>query len=280
MGQLRTDIGRKGLVEKDILVRMPYCPRGGILSAYLVRESQGIIGLLTAKTYAKLEEADQLIDQVLNAQSRLLWQWRTCIYNLLTQSLTASNDQGDADGQEYSRTLDTQAEAEIYLRAYAMLLADRREVLSAERTALAVHDAKEHKHRKTAAAAKATALKPDKLDLEWEAEDIEPQPEHDVLKKELMDARKALLIDLGGRAVKSIVVDLTAVAAKIAKEDDPEKILAREGMSSLRRLMSTQGSYPKCMTRRSHTSDFAATINDQIEGDLALFRKAFNERIL
>ena len=246
MGQLRTDIGKKGLVEKDILVRMPYCPRGGILSAYLVRESQGIIRLLTAKTYAKLEEADQLIDQILNAQSRLLWQWRTCIYNLLTQSLTATNDQGDADGQEYSRTLDTQAEAEIYLRAYAMLLADRREVLSAERTALAVHDAKEHKRRKTAAAAKAT----DEPELELEVEDTESQPEHDVLKKELMDARKALLIDLRGRAVKSIVVDLTAVAAKIAREDDPEKILAREGMSSLRRLMSAQGSYLKRMARR------------------------------
>ena len=48
MGQLRTDVGKKGLVGKDILVRMPYCPRGGILSAYLVRESQGSIRLLTA----------------------------------------------------------------------------------------------------------------------------------------------------------------------------------------------------------------------------------------
>ena len=127
-----------------------------------------------------------------------------------------------------------------------MLLADRREVLSAERTALAVHDAKERKRRKTAAAAKAIALEPDEPDLELEAEVIEPQPEHDVLKKELTDARKALLIDFGGRAVKSIVVDLTAVAAKIAKEEDPEKILAKEGISSLRRLMSAQGSYSKC----------------------------------
>ena len=37
MAQLRTDVGKKKLIEKDILVRMPYCPRGGILSAYLVR---------------------------------------------------------------------------------------------------------------------------------------------------------------------------------------------------------------------------------------------------
>ena len=208
------------------------------------------------------------------------------IYNLLTQNLTASNDQGEADGQEYSRTLDTQAEAEIYLRAYAMLLADRREVLFAERTALAAHDARERKRRITAAAAKAISLSLEPaheldLGLATLTDDIEPQPEHEALKKELMDARKILLINFG-RAVKSVLVDLTVVAAKIVKDDDPEKILAKGGMSSLRQLMSTQGMYSKCsnMTRRSHTSDFKATINDQIEADLALFRKAFNERIL
>jgi E3 ubiquitin-protein ligase SHPRH len=226
-----------------------------------------------------------LIDKVLNAQSRLLWEWRTRIYNLLTQNLTASNDRGEADGREYSRTLDTQAEAEIYLRAYAMLLADRREVLSAERTTLAVHDAKERKRRKTAAAAKAISLEladePD-LELATVTDDIEPQPEYDVLKEELMDVRKALLMHSERRAVKSILVDLMAVTTTIVKEDDPEKILAKGGMSSLRRLMTAQGSYSKCsnMTRRSHNNDFKASINDQIEADLVLFRKAFNERIL
>jgi E3 ubiquitin-protein ligase SHPRH len=193
-----------------------------------------------------LEEADKLIDQVLNAQSRLLWKWRTHIYNLLTQNLTASNN--EVDGQEYSRALDTQAEAEIYLRAYTMLLADRREVLSAERTALAVHDARERKRRKTAAATKAISLslelvdEPD-LGLATVTDDMEPQPEHGTLKKELMDTRMTLLTDFGGRAVKTIMVDLMAIAAKIVKEDDPEKILAKGGMSSLRQLMTAQGSW-------------------------------------
>jgi E3 ubiquitin-protein ligase SHPRH len=166
------------------------------------------------------------------------------IYNLLTRSLTASNDEGEADGQEYSRTLDTQGEAETYLQAYAMLLADRREVLTAERTVLAVHDAREHKRRKTAAAAATITLESDvpDLDLDLMTEDIELQPEHEVLKKELMGARKILLMNFAGRAVKSIVVDLSAVAAKVVKEEDPEKILAREGASSLRQLMSAQGS--------------------------------------
>ncbi|KAI0298963.1 SNF2 family N-terminal domain-containing protein [Multifurca ochricompacta] len=245
MAQLGADVGRKKLVEKDILVKVPYCPRGGILSTYL------------------LEEADELVDRVLNAQSRLLWKWRMRIYSLLTQSLTASNDDGEADGQEYSRTLETQGEAETYLQAYAMLLADRREVLSAQRTVLAVYDVRERNRRKTTAAAKATVTELDEPEIGLLTEAIELQPEHEVLKKELMHARKTLLENCQGRAVKSIVLDLTAVAAKISKENDPEKVLAKEGVSSLRRLMTAQ-----------------ATINDQIGADLALFRKAFNERIL
>jgi E3 ubiquitin-protein ligase SHPRH len=196
--------------------------------------------------------------------------------------LTANNNEGVVDGQEYSRTLDTQGEAETFLQAYAVLIADRREVLTAERSVLAVHDAREHRHRKTTAAAKAITLESDEPDRRVVTEDVELQPEHEVLKMKLMDARKTLLMNVAGRAVKSIVVDLTAVAAKITKENDPEKILAKEGVSSLRRLMSAQGSCTKysMFLRRSHTSDFKAIINEQIEADLALFRKAYNERIL
>jgi hypothetical protein len=51
MTQLGTDIGKKKLMEKDILVKMPHCPRGGILSAYLVRKSQDIVAILIAKIY-------------------------------------------------------------------------------------------------------------------------------------------------------------------------------------------------------------------------------------
>jgi hypothetical protein len=51
MAQLRADVGKKRLVKKDILVKLPYCPRGGILSAYLVRKSKDIIAILTAEIY-------------------------------------------------------------------------------------------------------------------------------------------------------------------------------------------------------------------------------------
>jgi E3 ubiquitin-protein ligase SHPRH len=206
-----------------------------------------------------LEEADELVDGVLNAQSRVLWGWRTQIYNLLTKGLTASNDEGEADGQEYSRTLETQGEAEIYLQAYAMLLADRREVLSAERTLLAVHDARQQKLRKTAAAkAKTAKTETGDPDAELLTEVVELQPEHEVLQEELMRTRKVLLEKSMGRAVKSILVNLTAVVAKIAKDEDPEKILAREGVLCLRRFISAQGLCLKSPSTswQTHEDDF------------------------
>ena len=95
-----------------------------------------------------------MISKVLNAQAKLLWLWRTKLITLLTQALTSS-DSDEVDGQEYGRSLDTQGEAEVYLQAYASLLADRREALTAERTLLAAHESKETKIRKTKTAARA-----------------------------------------------------------------------------------------------------------------------------
>jgi E3 ubiquitin-protein ligase SHPRH len=67
-----------------------------------------------------------------------------------------------------------------------MLLADRREVLSAERTILAVHDARERKLRKTAAAKANTAkTETGEPDAELLTEVVELQPEHEVLQGEL-----------------------------------------------------------------------------------------------
>jgi len=51
MAQLGTGVGKKKLLEKDILVKMPYCPRGGDLSAYLVRKYQDIIAILIVIIY-------------------------------------------------------------------------------------------------------------------------------------------------------------------------------------------------------------------------------------
>lgn len=186
-----------------------------------------------------MEEANEIIDEILNKQSNLLWKWRCHLVALLTQPLT-STDQ-DADGQEYTRSLDTQGEAEAYLQAYAALLADRRESMTAERTLLAAHEVKETKARKTKAAAKAIAALLDEQEI-IKIDEIDIQPEHQVIQKELSDERKALLEEFDtNRAIRSVMVDLNNIAAKIPKDDDPEKIIAKEGASDLRRLMAEQG---------------------------------------
>ncbi|KDQ50603.1 hypothetical protein JAAARDRAFT_580714 [Jaapia argillacea MUCL 33604] len=240
MTQLTADADMKGLNEEALLVDVPFLDGGGIRSHDLI------------------DEVNEIIEELLNEQSALLWKWRTHIYSLLTVKLSSGD--GEATGEEYSQSLETQGEAETYLQAYAALMADRRESLVAERTVLAAHNAKETKARTTKAAKQAAlAALEDDLDI---PEDLELQPEHEVLKKELSEARRALLERFNGRAVKSIMVDLSGVAAKISSNDDPEKKIAMDAAAALRRLMSAQ-----------------ATLMEKLDQDLAQFRKAFNERI-
>ncbi|KAJ4490515.1 SNF2 family N-terminal domain-containing protein [Lentinula aciculospora] len=239
MDQLHLDIigGKAGVSKRDLLIPVPYLEQGGIRSA------------------ASIEELHEIIENVLNEQTELMWEWRSKIHSLLTQNLNSGED--DADGQEYQRTLDNQGEAETFLQAYAALLADRREALTSERTLLAAHDAREVKQRKTQAAMKAVAH--DKLDI---PADVEIQPEHEVLYKQLFEMPKNLLSNLKGRAVRSILVDLTAAHARTGK-NDPEKILLATAVADLRKLISSQ-----------------QTLMDKASADLALFRKAFNQRIV
>lgn len=169
---------------------------------------------------------------MLNEQSALLWQWRTKIVELLTGKLNSSGEQ--ADGEEYARTLDTQGEAEAYMQAYAALLADRRETIAAERTLLAAHEGKEKKTRKTNVAARAKFQMRENLEI---PDDVEVEPQHEVLYGQLLEQRKEL--QLSERALKSVMVDLATVAARIPKENDPEKVIARDGAASLRALIAS-----------------------------------------
>lgn len=218
-----------------------------------------------------------MLENVLNPQTSLLWKWRTHLVALLTQPLTSGED--DADGQEYSRSLETQGEAETYLQAYAALLADRREALTSERTLLAALDVKEKKARRTKAANKATeALLEDEV-LKV-INDLEAQPENQVLHKELHDERKAIL-DAGdpSRAVRSVMVDLNNIAARIARKTDPEKITAANAVKKLRDLLSEQGTrscgYPGDTILKRCTGK----VMEKWQNDLGRLRKAFNERI-
>lgn len=185
-----------------------------------------------------------MIDEVLNEQGKLIWKWRSHLVSLLTQSLT-SND--DADGQEYSRSLDTQGEAETYLQNYVTLLADRREALNSERTLLAAHEGKEAKTRTTKAAAKAIATAMEDEVIEQLGDLVaDQQPQNQVLYMELSDARKAILEDFNSsRALRSVMVDLNNIAAGIARDQDMEKVIAKEGATQLRGLLNDQSTSEK-----------------------------------
>ncbi|KAJ3770452.1 SNF2 family N-terminal domain-containing protein [Lentinula raphanica] len=229
--------GKAGVKKEDLLIPVPYLEQGGI------------------RSYGMVEELHEIIENVLNEQTDLLWEWRSKIHSLLIQDLNPGEN--DADGQEYQRTLDNQGEAETYLQAYAALIADRREALTSERTLLAAHDAREIKQRKTKAALKAIAH--DRMIL---PEDVDIQPEHRVLFQELSGKHKDLVLLLGGRAVRSILVDLTAAHGRTGK-NDPERVLLAEAISDLRKLINTQ-----------------QTLMEKVNTELALFRKVFNQRIL
>lgn len=185
---------------------------------------------------AQFEEVDEIIEYQLNKQTALIWQWRKRIVMLLTQKLNNTDDQ--VDGEEYARTLDTQGEVEVYIRAYATLLADRREAIIAERTLLAVQDAKEMSKRLTRV---AKAAGPHTADGNLEMlEDVEVNPMQEVLHMTLSDERKKLYLQATGRALKSVRVDLSAVVASIHRDTDPEKIIAKEGVTRLRALIAAQ----------------------------------------
>ncbi|KLO16506.1 hypothetical protein SCHPADRAFT_823117 [Schizopora paradoxa] len=237
MAILRQNASKKTVTKKDLI--LAHCGKGGIRSEDLLRE------------------ADEIIDTV-NEQAKLLLEWRERISHLLTQSLTSG--EGEADGQEYARSLDTQGEVETYLQAYSALLADRREVMLAERTALAAHDVSENKLRHTKAAQKASAARDDEQEMLQQVEDIDLQPEDEVLRAELTMKRKELHAAYGGRAIKSVMVDLSRVANSIASE--PEKTICREWSSKLRRIISEQGN-----------------LHDKLDTDMVQFRKTFNDRI-
>ncbi|KAF9238471.1 SNF2 family N-terminal domain-containing protein [Melanogaster broomeanus] len=216
-----------GVYGRGLQIALPFLRGGGVRSTHL------------------FEEANEMIEDTLNEQSALLW-----------------GEQ--ADGEEYARTLHTQSEAEVYLQAYATLLADRREVVVAERTLLAAHDAREKKARRTkaalAAAATAAAHAQDELEV---PEDVDVQPEHEVLYKNLMEERKELFMQSSGRALKSVMVELNGVAALLPRDTDPEKIIAKDGVASLRALIASQ-----------------LGIMDKLDADLAELRRVFNDRIV
>ena len=147
-----------------------------------------------------------MVENVLNQQAELLWQWRTHIMRLLTQPLDPAANHTEADGQEFQRTLDDQGEVEVYFQCYIALLSDRREALINERTLLAAHTLKEKHARQTKAAVKAASAAVDLHEMFETPEGLEIEPKHEVIHGDLTRLRKDLLVKLNQRAVKSVSI--------------------------------------------------------------------------
>jgi len=180
-----------------------------------------------------------MITDLLNAQTNLLWQWRGRLAELLTRSISSESGE-DADGREYARSLETQGEAETFLHAYSVLLNDRREALFAEKSLLAAHDGRGKFKRATAAAMRALDRAAE-ADVEMMNDFDETRPEDQVLRRDLMEERLILLDPFQGRALKSIMADLTNFALNHGKKF---KAVATDAASSLRDLISSQSVSP------------------------------------
>lgn len=181
-----------------------------------------------------------MIIELLNAQTNLLWQWRARLIELLTRSISSESAE-DADGKEYARSLETQREAETFLDAYSVLINDRREALFAEKSLLAAHEGRGKFKRATVVAMRALGQEVDEqpeADVETMKDFHEDWPEDEILQRSLMEERLFLLDPFQGRALKSIMVDLTNFATKYDKR---LKSVATDAASLLRDLMSSQG---------------------------------------
>ncbi|PFH49282.1 hypothetical protein AMATHDRAFT_148016 [Amanita thiersii Skay4041] len=239
MDQLERVATEEPIDEDALYIETPLLEKGGISSHKL------------------MQEGDHIID-VLNGQTELLLEWRTSLISLLTQKL--NNGDSKADGEEYQRDLDNQGEAEAYMQAYTALLADRTQALSSERNLLAAHEVRERRQRSTNAAKRAA----DWLDEDWELldEGVEKRPEHEVLLAELSEKRKELLLQLNGRAIKSVIVNLQSILDSGKKISAPEKVLIKDAITTLRRFMHEQNAQL-----------------EKLQTDLVAIRKAFNQRV-
>ncbi|KAG8915263.1 hypothetical protein FRC00_006131 [Tulasnella sp. 408] len=198
-------------------------------------------------------EANLIID-VLDEQRKLIFEWRGKICELLTQKIVSEGE--SADGNEYQRALDAQGEVEAYLVAYASLLADRREVINQERTALATHDDRERRLRHTKAAARAAAAFDDGVDL---ANILDPDNgENEELARLLKQQRQDCKEDLpANRALRSVMIDLGKVVG-----NDAEQQIAKEEAKRLRRILQEQ-----------------TGLIDRMLNEMTPLRAAFNGRI-
>ncbi|KZV84430.1 hypothetical protein EXIGLDRAFT_776552 [Exidia glandulosa HHB12029] len=239
MNRLRREAEKLDIAEADLEIEP--CPQGGIRSADLMDEGNEIIDLITE-------------------QNELLLKWRATLVELLTTSV--SSREQPADGEEYNAGLETQAQAEVYLQAYAALLADRREAFTSDRTILAAHENRDSRLRAANAAVRGRLLPEEfQFDLEMPEHLELDSPQQDVLLSELTLQRKDLRKNRTNRSLRMILVDLNRVTQRVGDRKEETEI-ARAECTRLRRIMTDQERF-----------------TDKFDAELVPLRRAFNERV-
>lgn len=73
MAILQKDAAAKGLTEESLMIDLPFCEQGGIRSHMLVSQEAARVlkGLIVSMI--QMEEANELIEELLNEQSELIW---------------------------------------------------------------------------------------------------------------------------------------------------------------------------------------------------------------
>lgn len=84
-------------------------------------------GILSRRIFDQMDTVCEL----LNIQMEKLIEWRQVVFEMLVQKV--SNEDAEADGEEYQRNLDIQEESAIYLEELRLMLGDRRAMLTGVR---------------------------------------------------------------------------------------------------------------------------------------------------
>ena len=73
MATLQNDAATKGLTEESLLIELPFCEQGGIKSHMLVSQELACNLKELSLTLVQMDEANELIEGLLNEQSELIW---------------------------------------------------------------------------------------------------------------------------------------------------------------------------------------------------------------
>ncbi|KAF8610352.1 hypothetical protein BDV93DRAFT_14045 [Ceratobasidium sp. AG-I] len=195
-----------------------------------------------------LDEANEAMPYLEKLQD-LLCQLRANIIQHLTAPLNAESDsQAAADGNEYDRSLDTQAKIETFLQAYESTLADRLKGLNGQQSLVETQRVARNR----------TGGFIEEAENGAEPSGLAPQKE---LENELKRERTKCAFPDGMKPLKLAVRDLVAVRGR--SNNNEEVAIAGIEEKRLRKMVSEE---EKAMAT--------------LQAELVTFRQTFNARII